>query len=144
MAFDITPFGAIADFAGKIVDKLWPDKAAQEAERNKAQLAILELQQQGAFQELQLQMSAILAEAQSADAWTSRARPSFLYVMYMLMLTAVPMGVLSAFRPEIATQVAAGMQSWLGAIPEPMWWTFGAGYLGYTGMRGIEKMKGGK
>jgi hypothetical protein len=39
-----------------------------------------------------------LAEAQSADPWTSRARPNFLYVMYILLPTALPTGVLSAFH----------------------------------------------
>jgi hypothetical protein len=31
-------------------------------------------------------MAAVLAEAESPDPWTSRARPSFLYVMYVLLL----------------------------------------------------------
>jgi len=27
----------------------------------------------------------------------------------------------------------------LGAIPENLWWLFGAGYLGYTGARSFDK-----
>ena len=37
------------------------------------------------------QMQAIVAEAQSADPRTSRARPSFLYVMYALLIWSIPM-----------------------------------------------------
>ena len=57
---------------------------------------------------LETQLQAIVAEASSADPWTSRARPNFLYVMYILLLTALPMGVLSAFHPMAARDIAAG------------------------------------
>jgi hypothetical protein len=50
--------------------------------------------------------------------------------------------VLFAFKPDVALQVANGVKAWLNAIPEEMWWLFGAGYLGYTGTRGFEKIKG--
>ena len=86
-------------------------------------------------------MSAILAEAKSDDPWTSRARPSFLYTIYLLILAAIPIGILSAFKPEMATQIASGMQAWLGAIPDTLWQVFGFGYLGYTGAREYGKSK---
>ncbi len=38
---------------------------------------------------IRTRMTAIVAEANSADPWTSRARPSFLYVMYALLLWAI-------------------------------------------------------
>ena len=63
---------------------------------------------------IEAQLQAIVAEANSADPWTSRARPSFLYVMYILLLTALPMGLLSAFHPAAAKDIAAGMKR----IPE--------------------------
>jgi hypothetical protein len=89
-------------------------------------------------------MSAIIAEAQSQDPYTSRARPSFLYVMYALILAAIPMGVLHAYNPELAVSIATGLKAWLEALPEELWWLFGAGYLGYTGARTIDKVKGAK
>jgi hypothetical protein len=91
--------------------------------------------QDGELKELEISMSAIVAEARSSDPWTSRARPSFLYVMYVMILTALPMGVLSVFRPDMAVQIAEGVKAWLTAIPDQLWWLFGAGYLGYTGVR---------
>lgn len=136
--------GPIAEFANKLVDRVFPDKVAQEADRAKFKIAVLDMQQSGDLATLQQQMSAILSESQSADPWTSRARPSFMYVIYILILMGIPMGFLAAFRPEIAAAVAKGMQAWLAAIPESLYALFGVGYLGYTGARTFEKRKGAK
>ena len=132
----------ISNLFGKFVDKIWPDKTAQEAERAKAFLALETLRQDGEIKELTAQLSAILAEAQSADPWTSRARPTFLYVIYIMIIFGIPMGFLAAFKPEFASNVAMGMQKWLQAIPGSLYTLFGVGYLGYTGARGWEKVKG--
>lgn len=134
--------GPVLDLGKTIIDKVFPDKEKQAAERAQAELALIQAQQEGKLAETAQQMSAILAEAQSTDPWTSRARPSFMYVMYMMILMAIPMGFLSAFRPEIATAVANGMKLWLSAIPEDLYMLFGVGYLGYTGARTWEKRKG--
>ena len=120
-----------------VADKFFVDASQKEAFKLKA----LELQQKGEFKTQEIQLSAILAEAKSKDPWTSRARPSFLYVIYIMILAAIPMGILSAFKPAIAIQVAAGMQAWLSAIPETLWSVFGVGYLGYTGAREFGKTK---
>lgn len=130
--------GGIVDLLGKGIDRIFPDKN----EREKAKLALLQAQQDGQLRELEISMSAIIAEANATDPWTSRARPSFMYVMYVLLLASLPMGVLSAFSPETADAVATGFKNWLAAIPSDMWWLFGAGYLGYAGARTFEKSKG--
>jgi hypothetical protein len=91
---------------------------------------------------IKTQMTAIVAEAQSNDPWTSRARPSFLYVMYAMILWAIPMGLIAAVRPDMARGIAEGMNSYLAGIPEPMWALFGTGYLGYTAARSWGKAKG--
>jgi hypothetical protein len=121
-----------------IIDKVIPDKAA----RDKAKLDLLALQGTQEMQQIQTQLSAIVAEANSTDPWTSRARPSFLYVMYVMILWALPMGVLSAFRPDTARDIATGMNAYLGGLPEPLYTLFGTGYLGYTAMRQWGKIKG--
>ncbi|MBE2993088.1 hypothetical protein IFR23_13855 [Sphingomonas sp. CFBP 13603] len=66
------------------------------------------------------------------DPWTTRARPTFLYVMYTLLLGAIPAGLIAAVRPQTAQAIAAGMAAYLNAIPEPLYALFGTGYLGYT------------
>jgi hypothetical protein len=121
-----------------IIDKIIPDKA----ERDKAKLELLNLQGTQELQQVQTQLSAIIAEANSQDPWTSRARPSFLYVMYAMILWALPMGVLAAFRPEAARDIAAGMNAYLNGLPEPLYALFGTGYLGYTAARQWGKIKG--
>jgi hypothetical protein len=121
-----------------IIDKIIPDKAARE----RAKLELIKLQGSQELEALQAQLSAIVAEASSPDPWTSRARPSFLYVMYTLLLWALPMGLIAAFRPEAARDIAAGMNAYLTGLPEPLYALFGTGYLGYTAARQWGKVKG--
>lgn len=131
--------GGIFQIGEKLIDKFF----TSDADKAAAKLKLMESAQKGELEVLQTQLSAILAEAQSNDPYTSRARPSFLYVMYILLLTAVPFGVLWAFQPEVAERVAKGFKMWLDAIPEPLYALFGAGYLGYTAFRSWDK-RGGK
>ena len=121
-----------------IIDKIIPDKEARA--RAKLELARLEGSQE--MQLIEARLQAIVAEVNSPDPWTSRARPSFLYVMYVLLLTAIPMGVLSAFDPAAARDIAAGMNDYLTGLPEPLYALFGTGYLGYTAARQWGKIKG--
>jgi len=121
-----------------IIDKVIPDKAAREA----AKLELLKLQGTQELETIQARLSAIVAEATSPDPWTSRARPSFLYVMYAIILWAMPMGVIAAFSPASAEAIAAGMAAYLRALPEPLYALFGTGYLGYTVARQWGKIAG--
>jgi hypothetical protein len=121
-----------------LIDKIIPDPDARE----RAKLELLKLEGSQEMETLKTQMAAILAEANSADPWTSRARPSFLYVMYVLLLWAIPMGLIAAARPEMADGIANGMNAYLAGIPEPLYALFGTGYLGYTAARAWGKAKG--
>lgn len=119
--------GVIAPVAG-LLDKLIPDPHAREA----AKLELLRLQGTQELEQVKAQLAAVVAEAQSADPWTSRARPSFLYVMYALLLWSIPMGLIAAARPETASAIARGMNAYLAGLPEPLYTLFATGYLGYT------------
>lgn len=121
-----------------IIDKIIPDKEA----RARAKLELLKLEGTHELQLIEARLAAIVAEAHSADPWTSRARPSFLYVMYTLILTALPMGLLSAFSPSTASDIAGGINAYLAGLPEPLYVLFGTGYLGYTAARQWGKVKG--
>lgn len=114
-----------------IIDKVIPDKEA----RARAKLELLKLEGTQELETIEARMTAIVAEANSRDPWTSRARPSFLYVMYLMILWALPMGVLAAFKPAMAQDIAAGMNAYLNGLPEPLYALFGTGYLGYTAAR---------
>lgn len=132
---DPVTISGILGIGGKLVDKLFPDPQAKA----QAQLELMRLAQEGELKELETRMSAIIAEAQSSDPWTSRARPAFLYVIYVMILAAIPMGVVSAFSPDTASNIATGMSAWLAAIPDGMWATFGIGYSGYAVARSWDK-----
>lgn len=123
---------------GKLLDKIIPDPQA----RDRAKMELLQLQGSQEMEALKAQLSAILAEASSSDPWTSRARPSFLYVMYTIILWAIPMGLIAAVAPDMAKGIANGMNAYLAGIPEPLWALFGTGYLGYTAARQWGKVKG--
>lgn len=127
----------ISPIAG-IIDKIIPDPKARDA----AKLELLKLQGAQEMEALRTQLSAILAEAQSTDPWTSRARPAFLYVMYVLLLWSIPMGLIAAAQPDMADDIASGMNAYLSGIPEPLYALFGTGYLGYTAARTWGKVKG--
>lgn len=135
MALD--PVTAGLNLFGKAIDKIFPDKA--KADEVKLQMAKLSID--GNLDEMKIGMSAIIAEAKSQDKWTSRARPSFLYVMYILILFSIPMGIVSIWWPSAVNTVSKGMKLYLAAIPDEMWSLFKYGFLGYVGGRSFDKFK---
>ena len=100
----------------KLLDKIIPDPEA----RARAKLELLKLEGSQELTLVQTQLSAIVAEAGSPDPWTSRARPSFLYVMYAMILWALPMGLIGALSPNTAQAIASGMSAYLNGMPEPL------------------------
>ena len=60
-------------------------------------------------------------------------------VIGFIVFVGAPLGV--AYPQEVAS-AAANMERLLGAVPESLWWLFGAGYLGYTGARLFDKWRG--
>ena len=121
-----------------LIDKIIPDPEA----RDRAKLELLKAEGSQEMRAVEARMSAIIAEARSADPWTSRARPSFLYVMYALLLWSVPMGLIAAINPGMAQGIGQGMTAYLSGIPEELYALFGTGYLGYTAARAWGKAKG--
>ena len=57
-----------------IIDKIIPDKEA----RAKAKLELMKLEGTQEMNLIEARLQAIVAEANSQDPWTSRARPSFM------------------------------------------------------------------
>ena len=128
----------IMEIGRSIIDKF----VTTPEEKVKAQQALLEAAHANNLKELEISIRAIIAEAGSSDPWTSRARPSFMYVIYVLLLMSIPMGFLSVIHPDVAEGVAKGFGAWLGAIPGELYTLFGAGYLGYTYTMTSEKKAG--
>jgi hypothetical protein len=131
-------FEALLGPLAAIIDKVIPDKAARE----RAKLELLALQGSQELETIKARLAAIVAEAQSPDPWTSRARPSFLYVMYAMILFSLPMGLVACFDPRAAQAIGAGITGYLNGLPEPLYALFGTGYLGYTAARQWGKVRG--
>lgn len=133
--------GGLFDIGKALIDKLVPDPKANA----EAQLELMRLDQNGQLQELTTRMGGIMAEAQSTDPWTSRARPSFMYVFYTIILSMVVVApILGIFFPTQMDLFFGNVGKGFGAIPEELWWTFSVGYLGYTGTKTFERVKGVK
>lgn len=131
----------VFDLGRDLINKLIQDPQANAA----AQLKLMELDQQGELTKLQLQMSAILAEANSNDPWTSRARPSFMYLFYTLVSFMVMVApVIGVFFPEKMDLFFMNVNKGFSSIPQELWWTFTAGFLGYSGSKTFEAIKGVK
>ena len=122
----------------QLLDRIIPDPRLRDG----AKLQLLKLQGDQEMASLTTQMQAIVAEAQSPDPWTSRARPSFLYIMYGLILWSIPMGLIAAVQPGMAVAISNGMTAYLHGIPDELYTLFGTGYLGYTAARTWGKIKG--
>lgn len=129
---------AVVELGARLIEKLIPDPQAKA----QAQLELVKLQQSGEFKELEERMGAIKMEAGSSDPWTSRARPSFMYVMYTLLLTALPVGLLYVYHPSEVKLFIEGFKLFLDSIPGELYALFGAGYLGYAHYRTSEKKSG--
>ena len=72
----------------------------------------------------------IQAEAKSGDKYTSRARPTFLYIVEFILAWNYVVVPLFEQQPV--------------QLPEPLFWLFGSCMLGYVGARSWEKIAGAK
>jgi len=131
-------FAALLPFVFSLIDKFIPD----EEKRAAAKLEMMKTENQQVLSEMQASLSAVLAEAQSADPWTSRARPGFLYLMYAVIFLCVVGGIIGIWYPQDMQQAAQNMNALLKAIPTELYNLFGLGYLGYAGARSFDKWKG--
>lgn len=62
---------AAIDLGSRIIDRIWPDKQAQEAERAKAELALLEMARQGELAQIEVNKT----EAAHASTFVAGWRP---------------------------------------------------------------------
>lgn len=138
MAVAVPLVAGLFSVGEKLIDRLFPNPE----DKAKAQVALLQLEQEGELQRMAHRYSAITAEANSEDKWTSRARPSFMYVFYIILLNLVIVSPLvGVFYPDQMKIFFENVKLGFDAIPEPLWWLFGSGFLGYTTARTFEKNK---
>lgn len=125
----------IFNFGGKLIDRLWPDPETAA----KAKLELAQMNQNGELAQMNARYGAITAEANSEDKWTSRARPSFMYVMYLTIILCFVGGILGVWWPTEVTAAAKNIKALLASIPDGMWTTFTVGYTGYSLSRSYDK-----
>jgi len=138
---DITGIGSIADFAGKVIDKIFPDKDAAE----KAKLELFKMQQEGELKELEteyqlkLQQLVINAEeAKNGSIFVSGWRPFVGWICgvalaYNYIIMPFIVWVVMNFYPESPPMPALDMA-------ELMTLLIGMLGLGYMRSRDKEKM----
>ena len=130
--------GDIGDIFSKIIGtfKLSPEKAAELEELKEThavELAKLQIQlqqqaQEAITQEIEAAGANIRAEATNGDKYTSRARPTFIYVCNVIICWNYIVVPLLKEKPV--------------EFPEPLFWLFGSVMLGYVGARSWEKISG--
>ncbi|MCI0352575.1 MAG: holin family protein [Acidobacteriales bacterium] len=116
--------------------KLSPEKKAElqaTVEAHAHELAVKQAELEARIAEFQAReieaaSANIRAEAASGDKFTSRARPTFLYISNVILLFNYILFPLLQ-RPPLD-------------FPEPLFWLFGSVMLGYTGARSWEKLAG--
>jgi hypothetical protein len=80
--------------------------------------------------------------AHDPDRFAARARPAFLYVIYIVILGGLPVAAIAAFDPARAAAICAALAAYFRALPEALYTLFGAAYLGYTAARQWGKVAG--
>ncbi|GLS27750.1 3TM-type holin [Marinibactrum halimedae] len=129
----------ISEVAGLLTSAI--DKfAISKADKAKLKHEAAKLAMEGRFKEQEMAIQAIVAEAKSSDPYTSRARPTFLYVMYGVIIFCFLGGILGIWWPDQTFQAAKNIEALLDSVPEGMWIMFGAGYLGYVKKRSDDKL----
>jgi hypothetical protein len=74
------------------------------------------------------------SEAESPDPYVRRARPTYLYLMYAVLgFNFILLPCLQFFTHTLINPIE---------LPEPLYYLFGSGFLGYVGARSWDKRKG--
>jgi hypothetical protein len=103
-------------------------QAALDANKTQIELAQLNLEakaQDVLARETEAASANIRAEAATGDKFTSRSRPSFLYVMLGILSVNYVVFPLAGKTPLV--------------FPDALFWLFGSCMLGYTGARSWDK-----
>ena len=117
---------AFIPILGKLIERIFPDPA----QRDKAKLALLEMQQKGELNEFEAASKVIVAEANSEHWLTSTWRP-----ILMLSFTAI---IVNNYILSPYIQLIFGTSVHL-EIPPDMWALLKLGVGGYIVGRSVER-----
>jgi hypothetical protein len=130
MALDTIIKGGLSGVIGGVTDIIdrfvtTPDEKAKAI----IELRQLEVRETEAI--VNAASAAIVAEAQSDDPYVRRSRPTFLYIMYGVILwNFIFLPVFQFFTDQPMLPLD---------LPEALYYLFGGGFLGYVGARSWDK-----
>lgn len=110
----------------QVIERLWPDPTEQE----KAKLALLQLQQEGALREIEANMQVVVAEAKSEHWLTATWRP----VLMLVFTACVANNLILAPYISLMFGVNAALP-----MPDQVWELLNLGIGGYLAGRTVEK-----
>lgn len=127
---------AIAEFAGDVQEgRIPPDQMSELKQamlQHEAEMARLEVEERKDARDL------IRQEGASDDPWIRRARPTFLWLIYLVIFwNFIVLGTIEYWRTG-----AALAQPPIN-FPDELYMLFGSAFLGYTGFRSWDKKNGG-
>lgn len=141
MGFDLTGLGSVFDFAGKVVDKLFPDPV----QKAQAQIELFKLQQSGDLAKFaaetditKAQIAVNQEEAKSTNMFIAGGRP------FIMWVCGVAFAYVSIGEP-VARFVLTVLYHYQGAFPvidTSITMQVLLGLLGLGVMRTTEKIKG--
>lgn len=138
---DITGIGALADFAGKLLDKVFPDPAARDA----AKLALFQAQQAGElkqmeqeFEQAKAQIGVNAVEAASSSPWVAGWRPGVGWVGALALFYVAIIEPMARFVATVFFHYAGAFP----AIDTTITMQVLLGMLGMGGLRSFDKLKG--
>lgn len=129
---------SVFDFISKAIDKLVPD-AGQRAE---LQLRALEMEKTGHLKELESYLALLSTEAASNDNYTRRARPTALYIIYVLMCWGLFCSVVAVVSPEKAELMQRVFIGFFEKMPGDFYDMVMVMFGIYSGARTFEKIPG--
>ena len=133
------PFSTIAEIAGEIFTRIFPDPV----KRAEAQAELIKAESEGRLGNLRTRIGAIISESQSRDHWTSRARPGYFYVFYAYLLNGLIVGYLGIFFPGAVDRFIESLIKYLSALPPEYLAIFVAGFLGYEILPQLPRLRRG-
>lgn len=128
-------FDGIAKIISEGIDKVVPDANV----RLEAKTKLAELEKNGELQELHDYLDLLKTEAASDDNYTRRARPTALYVIYILLCWGLLCSVISIFSPGKSAEMLNIFNTFFTRLPDNFYTLLETLFGIYAGARTIEK-----
>ncbi len=149
MGLDLTGLGSVADFAGTVVERIFPKKM-DEAEKAQKQIELQAMLQEREDVVIKSKTNIMVAELQQGDKLTKRARPMIIYtglafialvhVIFPICVKLAILGCLIFNAEALTTEVQTTLKSFMDlSLPTAFWTSWGGTVSIYAIGRSAEK-----